>query len=524
MKGFFSLVLHYHLPFIKHPEYDYFYEENWLFEAVIESYVPLLMKLYALENEGVKFKLTCSLSPPLCEMLRDTELKEKLKNYVERLITLARKEESRLKNNPKFLKLAQFYGDRFKGIKDFIEKELNWDILEGYRRLKEKGAIEITTCGATHGLLPALRTVPEAVITQVRVAVKNFKKHFGFEPKGIWLPECGYYPEVEKILREFGIKFFFLDSHGLLYGKPFPKYGVYAPVETQEGLFAFAREPESSKQVWSAKEGYPGDPWYREFYRDIGFDLPIEEVKNFINPDGTRTYTGIKYYRITGNVSLGEKEPYEPSKALERAREHADHYHFCLDKRIDYVKGIINRKPLIVAPFDAELFGHWWFEGNDFIYYLMRNFNKYKVIEATTPSEYLEKEKDFPKSQPAVSSWGDKGYFDVWVNAKNDWIYPYLHDMALILNGIKRGKQFKGKERILNQMLRELLLAQSSDWSFLITTGTAGNYPIRRLKEHISNFYKLKEMLEGKVNEEFLGKLERKNSIFQEIDFWKDWG
>ncbi|WP_457681504.1 glycoside hydrolase family 57 protein [Thermovibrio sp.] len=525
MKGYFTLVLHHHLPFVKHPEYDYFHEENWLFEAVSEVYVPLIKVFRKLREERVKVKAVVSLTPPLCEMLSDPLLKRKFEKFLERSIELAYKEVERTKGEPKLNALAKMYLERFKEVLKSYQ-ELSGEVLKAYGELQSEGVLEIITCGATHGLLPALQSVPESVRTQIRVAVKNYEKHFGSLPKGIWLPECGYYPEVEKELKRFGIERFYLDTHGLLFGKPTPKYGVYSGVKTLRGLFAFGRDQESTRQVWSAKEGYPGDPWYRDFYRDIGFDLPLDYVKPYINPDGTRTYTGFKYHRITGEVDLGKKEIYDREKALERVKVHSENFHFNRAKQVEYLKGVLGIKPLIVAPFDAELFGHWWFEGPQFLYHLFKAFDRYRVIEPITSGEYLERERELPVSQPTTSSWGDRGYFDVWVNGENDWIYYHLTAMALKLNGYKeKFSPTPFNTRILNQMLRELLLAQSSDWPFLITTKTAREYAERRLKEHITNFKWLSEALErGKVEEEKLRKVEEKNSIFQEINFWEDWG
>ncbi|RUM90912.1 MAG: DUF1957 domain-containing protein [Thermovibrio sp.] len=525
VKGYFFLFLHHHLPFVKHPEYEYFQEEYWLFEAISETYIPLLQNFFKLRDQGVNFRVTLSLSPPLCEMLSDPLLKEKFRKYIQRTLELCEKEIRRTEGSPTFNKLARFYKERFESVRDFYES-YGGNIIRAYKELSDDGFIEIITCGATHGLLPALQPVKEAVRTQIKVAVKNYKKHFGKGPKGIWLPECGYYPDVEEVLREFGIDFFLLDSHGLLYGKPFPKFGVYSPVYTPKGRIALGRDPESSKQVWSSKEGYPGDPWYRDFYRDVGFDLPLDYVSPYINPDGSRTYTGIKYYRITGDVDLGKKEPYIRERALERTKVHAEHFHFCRDKQSEYLKEAMGREPLIVAPFDAELFGHWWFEGPEFLYNLFKNFEKFKVIKPVLLREYLENYPKNPKSQPAVSSWGDRGYFDVWVNGKNDWVYYHLIGMAKTLNRLRKNVERNERNtRVLTQMLRELLLAQSSDWTFLITTGTASTYAENRLKEHISNFEALRKMVEeGEFEVGNLRKLEEKNSIFKELSFWEDWG
>ena len=525
MKGYWIPVLHSHLPYVKHPEYDYFLEEHWLFEAITETYIPLLMNLKRLEDENIDFRLTTSVTPPLAEMLADEYLRNQYEKYLQKLIELTEKEINRTKGDPIFNKLAHFYNKRLNAIHDFYNGFLNQNVINGYKYFKDKGKLELITCGATHGFLPLLSVNESAVETQIRLAVETHEKHFGEKPKGIWLPECAYYKDLDKILSKYGIEFFFLDSHGIVFGKPAPKYGVFAPIYTPEGVAAFGRDPESSKQVWSSKEGYPGDPNYRDFYRDIGFDLDFDYIKPYISPDGVRVYTGIKYYKITGDVDLADKQPYDPDIAQSRAVEHAKHFHWARDKQLEHLSKLMDRTPIVVSPYDAELFGHWWFEGIDFLYYLFKEIDTHKQFKAITPLEYL---KEFPTNQvvdPSPSSWGDKGYYEVWLNSGNDWIYRHLHYMADVMEEFS--SKYKNetdilKIRALNQMLRELLLAQSSDWAFLMTTETAREYATKRTKEHIYNFLKLKEMLENNnIDDGFLGWLEYKNGIFDNIDFRK---
>jgi 1,4-alpha-glucan branching enzyme len=515
------LTLHSHLPFVKHPEYDYFLEEQWLFEAINECYIPLLKVMKRLDDESISFKLTTSMTPPLCEMLADPVLMNKYEKYLNKQLTLAQKEVDRTRNDSRFASVAQFYLENFESIRDFFYNFLNKNILNGYKYFKNKNKLEIITCAATHGFLPLMEVNTTAVKAQISIAVNNYIKHFGDSPKGIWLPECAYYSGLEYILADFGIRYFFLDAHGVLYGIPRPKYGVFAPVYTKNGVAAFARDISSSKQVWSAEEGYPGDYYYRDFYRDIGYDLDFDYIKDYISPDGVRVFTGFKYYRITGKNA--NKEPYDRNRALEKVREHAGHFVHERYYQLKRLSELIDRKPIVVSPYDAELFGHWWFEGPEFLYYVFKYMHEGSEIKAISPIEYLN---EYPTNQVVdlnPSSWGDKGYYEVWLNGANDWIYRHLHYMAdKMVEYAKFYRNTKNPVRIrmLNQMARELLLAQSSDWAFLITTGTATNYAIKRTKEHIYNFLRLEDMLtKNYIDEEFLSKLERKNSIFIELDF-----
>ena len=514
-------MLHAHLPFVKHPEYEYFLEEQWLFEAISESYIPLLMNMKRLVDEDIDFRLTLSLSPPLLEMLSDAHLMDKYVHYLDRLIELSTKEIKRLKGDENFRPLAKFYKTRYGEIKAFYLEFLNCDVVAGFRYFNDLGKIEIITCCATHGLLPLLNVTPGTVEAQVSIAVESHLKYFGRQPDGIWLPECAYYEGLDGILDKYCIRYFFLDSHGLIHGSPVPRYGVYAPIYTDSGVAVFGRDLQSSRQVWSSEEGYPGDFYYRDFYRDAGFDLDFEYIKPYINPDGNRVFTGIKYHRITGRGEY--KEPYDPVIAMDRAKEHARHFCAARKRQVLTLGAFMNRPPVVVSPYDAELFGHWWFEGPDFLYYVFREIRNQDIIEALTPSEYL---KCCPENQvvsPCPTSWGDKGYYDAWLNKENDWMYRHLHHMAGKMESIATKYYDETDElnvRCLNQLSRELLLAQSSDWAFLITTNTAKEYSMKRLKEHIGNFNKLYEDLEsGGIDLRPLEQMENKNSIFEDLDF-----
>ncbi|MDR3347527.1 MAG: DUF1957 domain-containing protein [Helicobacteraceae bacterium] len=520
MKGYFALVLHSHLPFVKHPDHEYFLEEHWLFEAIIESYLPLLMNLDRLKREGVKVRLTLSLTPTLCEMLADYHLQEKFSLHLNKLIELSYKECDRLKSDPVYHDVAHFYRDRLERLRSFFHDELQSSVINGYRRFMEAGMLEIITCGATHGFLPLLSVNEQAVRVQLEVAARTHEKHLGARPRGIWLPECAYYDGLDKLLNQAGLEFFFLESHGVIYARPTPRFGLYAPIFTPSGVAAFGRDPDSSRQVWSSISGYPGDTDYRDFYRDIGYDLDFDYIKDYICPDGTRVFTGLKYHRITGQGEY--KEVYVPRNASAKALTHAQNFHFNREKQIEHLANYMDRPPLIVSPYDAELFGHWWFEGPEFIYHLFKQIQEHNIIEPITPGAYLD---IFPTNQmvhPSPSSWGKDGYFDVWINPQNDWIYRHLHRMADIMQNVAARFAREGNpliRRLLNQMNRELLLAQASDWAFLITTGTAVEYATKRTRAHIANFLRLNAMIDSSIDEGALNELECQNSLFEGISF-----
>lgn len=520
-KGYWCLQLHAHLPYVRHPEYPDFLEEDWLYEAISETYLPLLSVFEGLVKDNIDFRLTMTITPSLANMLADPLLQSRYYQRLNSHIEFVKKELWRTQNMSEFHPVAKMYDSHFKECKRIWEK-YNGNILNGFKELQDLGKIEIVTCCATHGFLP-LMAKKEAQKAQIRIACDDYERHFGRRPKGIWLAECAYYPAIDEILKEEGLRFFFLEAHGILYGTPRPKYGVFAPVYCKSGVAAFARDMETAHQVWSAESGYPGDPDYREFYRDLGYDLEYEYVKPYLHSDGIRRNMGIKYHRITGKVQLSDKQPYVPQWAKKKAADHAGNFLFNRTKQVQHLSEIMGKPPLVTSMYDAELFGHWWFEGPWFLDYLFRKmYYDQDVIKPITPVEYLDK---FPVNQvvtPAASSWGDKGYYEVWLNPSNDYIYRHLHKAEdRMIELAKKYPQAIGiTQRALNQMAKELLLAQSSDWAFIMTTGTMVEYAQKRTKDHILNFTNLYNQVNNNlIDENYLKDLENKDNIFPNLDY-----
>ena len=520
-KGYLCLVLHGHLPYVRHPEHENFLEEDWLYEAITETYIPLILAFERLVNDKIDFRITMTLSPSLISMLSDQLLEDRYLKHINKLIELARKEKERTRWQPEFQNLASMYLNEFSLARDTFLR-YNRNLVNAFKKFQDLGKLEIITCGATHGYFPLMDVCKESVRAQVKVAAAHYESVFGRRPRGIWLPECGYHPGHDEILKEAGIRYFFTDSHGILHGKPRPKYGVFAPVYCKgTGVACVARDLESSKQVWSSIEGYPGDYNYREFYRDIGFDLEYDYIKPYIHPDGVRINTGIKYYRITGPGN--NKEPYMPQIARNTAADHAGNFMFNRQKQVSYLYEFLGKKPLIVSPYDAELFGHWWYEGPSWLEFLIRKiaFDQDELSLTTVP-EYLEENPRNQVVTPSMSSWGWKGYSEMWLQGSNDWIYKHLHVASSRMTElVKKHPDVNGvMKRALNQALRELLLAQSSDWGFILGTGTHTEYAIRRTKDHLLRFNRLYEDIKGdSIDQNWLGDIEYKDNIFPNIDY-----
>lgn len=522
-KGFLSLVLHAHLPFVCHPEYDSFFEEIWLFEAITECYIPLIRMLERLDKDRIHYRLTLSLSPSLISMLSNELLQSRYLIHLNKQIELAEKEIIRTRHTPEYRQLARLYRRLYLDTLDIFSHQYDCNLLSAFQKFNKTGHLELMTCAATHGFLPLLNKSKASVRNQINTGVETFIAQLGFPPTGFWLPECGYYPGLEMYLKEAGINYFFVDTHGIHNASILPRNSVYAPLNCGNDVMAFARDPESSRQVWSSKEGYPGDYDYREYYSDIGFDLDMDYIAPYILDGHIRINTGIKYHRVTGPDL--PKEIYNPRQALYKAQCHARDFINKRQRQINRLSADMDRPPIIVSPYDAELFGHWWFEGPQWLEWVLRFADQdSNAVQTMSCSDYLKQVPSHQVATPSASTWGDQGYSNFWINETNDWIYPLLHkaaaDMETLVSALRGAKVSPLQERALNQALRSLLLAQASDWPFIMKTGTTVEYARKRITDHLARFnYLLDSIKQNAINERTLSALEVLDEVFPDVDF-----
>jgi 1,4-alpha-glucan branching enzyme len=518
--GYLILLLHAHLPFVRHPEHESFLEETWLFEAISETYLPLLRVLDSLENDQVPFRLVLSVSPTLITMLQDDLLQERYVRYAERTLELADRELSRTRDKPKLNRLAQMYRTLHEqNLQDFADK-YERDLVKGFDYHYKRGKLELMATAATHAYLPLYVQHPPAVRAQVQIGVETHAKVFGKAAKGFWLPEMGYAPGLEDYLLDQGISHTVVATHGLVFAEQPPAAGVYEPTLCPNGLAVFGRDHGSSNAVWSAEDGYPGDISYRDFYRDIGHDMPLDYIGPYLPEGHIRMNTGFKYHAITGKTD--QKALYDPDVAARKVQEHADNFLYNLQKRSERLSDLMEIPPVVTCPFDAELFGHWWFEGPQWLEAVIRKIAASEHLSLITPTEYLKDYPDHQVSTPAFSSWGTKGYSEVWMDGSNDWVHRHTHKaIERMAELIERYPSETGlRQRALNQAAREVLLSQASDWPFIMRAGTAVPYAVSRVKDHVANVAHVYEALrKGAIGTEWLTRVERQHNIFPDLDY-----
>ena len=515
-----NLILQAHLPYVRHLEYPKFLEENWLFESMNETYIPLLRMLERLDRDGVDFRLSICFSPTLSTMLTDPALQERFVEYMNGRIELGEKEKRRTSSEDtecyamavRYLEEAQRNLERF--------NELGGNILTGYRELHEKNRIELLTTAATHAYLPIYKEYPEAVNAQIVMGLRTHERIFGEPARGFWLPDCGYYPGLDELLADNGVSWCQLASHAVITAKDRSIYSGFKPVELPSGIHGFVRDWSITSLIWSSISGYPCDSDYRDFYRDIGYYLPIDYVRPYIHEPDVRVFTGFKYHAITGRTE--NKAYYSREKAMEKVALHVENFLYNIRRKGFAIGSAGIEDPVFNLCFDAELFGHRWYEGIEFLEGMMRKADSSDEFLFTTPTSIILSNGESEKLRVNESSWGTGGYSDTWIDGSNSWIYRHIFKAIERMGELTKRFPDQGslKGRFLNQACRELMLAMSSDWPCIMHDGTSVSYAEKRLRSHLGSFNVVySAMSRNTVNTEWLINAERSSEIFPDMDY-----
>jgi 1,4-alpha-glucan branching enzyme len=565
MFGYFVLVLHTHLPYVVgHGRWPH--GMDWLNEAASECYIPLLNVFNELRNEGVNFKVTINISPILAEQLASREFAEEFLQYLDMRINLAEEDEVEFKRTGRknLAKVAKFWKEFYSEIKRNFIDTYHTDLLSAFRSLQDSGHIEIITCAATHAYLPLL-ALDTSVQAQIKLAVKTHEKYFGRKPEGIWLPECAYRPAyrwkipveleqnltpteyerkgIEEFLSENGLKFFFVDTATLRGGKtigiyierfeglrrlweqfesqvkyrpeeeksPYEIYLVGSGKPEKKPVAVLTRDPKTGLQVWSGEWGYPGDAWYLDFHK-----------KKFPS--------GLRYWRVTNpKADLADKLEYEIEKVEERLEENSSHFVDLITATLKEHFDKTGKPGALTAPYDTELFGHWWFEGPRFLKKVFQKLNNSKLVKPATASESIENLTPTTVVSLPEGSWGEGGYHYIWLNKDTEWTWRHIYPDEFKMRELAKKFHNLNDEKLifmLKQLARELVLLQSSDWQFLISTISARDYAEMRVSLHHENFTRIAEIIErytstGELKCEdwnFVVECAQRDKVFDEID------
>ena len=525
----FVLALHSHLPYVlNHGRWPH--GSDWLSEAALDTYLPLLERLEELAAEGTPTPLTIGFTPVLANQLASPAFAREMEMFFTQRLAACDEAPAALRasGDAALVPLVDYWRSRLTRLRALFRR-IDANLVSAFRRLQEQGRLEIMGSAATHGYLPLLGR-DESIRLQLAVGQQEHRRLFGVAPVGCWLPECAYRPRgkwrgkkvrrgIEQHLADAGFRYFFTDAHLARAGSPLGAYGEIPlgaerfdaerhdpgsplPAEgrpraarspyrayrvsgrgVRPPVAALVRDPRSSMQIWSRHQGYPGDEWYLEFHK-------------------IRWPGGLKLWRVTGaTVDLGGKRAYEPPIAHERATGHASHFAHLLQS-LALQQADRGGDGVIVAPFDTELFGHWWFEGADFLaatYRALRGSGTAgEGVRAVTASQHLDAHPASAALQLAEGSWGANGDHTMWLNQRTAWTWDRLWPLEDAFWDVAPAALASAAARpVLAQAARELLLAQASDWQFIISTGAVVDYAERRFTLHCDDAERLIKALSG---------------------------
>ncbi|MFA6133884.1 MAG: 1,4-alpha-glucan branching protein domain-containing protein [Phycisphaerae bacterium] len=562
--GSFCLVLHGHLPYVlRHGIWPH--GEDWLYEAAAETYLPILAVIDECAFLNAPARITVGLTPVLLEQLSSEVFKDGLDHYLTDRIDRARQDHRDFvgMGNAHLAYLADRWVEIFERLAQQFHA-IKRDIAGAYAERARRGLVEILTSAATHAYLPLLYE-DSSIRAQLRAGLASSHRILGFKPTGMWLPECAYRgggqwnPPIawggkdnrialEYLVGDETINHFFLERH-LIEGSrsewvrnegwhrvgwdesaKYPARGwrsVNEPALVGSDGFgpgpvaAFGRDAQVCEQVWSGSIGYPADGSYLEFHKRHG------------------ARRGLRYWKVTNAKSgLGEKEMYYPDDVTPKVFAHAQHFCNVIRQRLwDYRKAT-GRYGVVVASFDAELFGHWWFEGPQFLRDVILTLNADPDVDLSTSEEFLKNNPPDKTVSLPEGSWGDGGDHRVWTNEKVNWMWDIEYRCEANFGKMtfelpwQKDKQI---EELLKKAARELLLLQASDWQFVVTRGQAIDYGIKRFMLHVSRFETLIDLCEKLGHDStYLGRLnlverhevddaDLHDIIFPhiELDWWK---
>ena len=461
-----ALVLHAHLPWVRHDDTEAF-EERWLFEVITECYLPLLAVCDGLARDGFPGSLALSLSPTLLTMLRDAALRARFEKHVAKLTATLTAAQGRL--DARFHPALRHHARRLDAAWAMWSR-LHGDLPAAFDAHRRTGRLSLWTSAAPHPLLPLWADRRWFLDLALDRAIALHRNVFGDNPAGLWLPECAVAPGVPEALTAHGVTVSVLETHGVLHATPRPSRGIAWPVRDASGVVFAGRDPHAATAVWSREVGYPGAPPYQDFASDLGHG-PWE---HFTAPDGAPLRTGLGVFAVTDRRG-GPKSPYDPDAAVTTAHEHARAF---VADRLRALDG----EGISVCPFDAELFGHWWAEGPHFLDGVLRACAAQGLPAVALDRADVLSRHDLETVRVASSTWGRGGHLAAWLEGVGGGMARDLDAMARALEsaGVNRAPEAR----------EELLAASASDWPFLLNGGGAPHYARRRFDAHREAFWR----------------------------------
>jgi 1,4-alpha-glucan branching enzyme len=501
MNGYLGLILTGHVPYLRASGRDP-HGEDALHETIAQAIVPTLNTLLDLREMGLRPSIGLAYSPVLLEQLGDNVVQKHFVVWLEQWIDRVGQQLLRWESEGEahHVYLARFYLDWAEGVLRSFVGRYSRNLVAALRELCAGGQIEPLAGPATHAYLPLLGRA-ESLQAQIDLGVFSCTRHLGRRPRGFWLPECGYAPSLDAPLLASGLRYIVVDPTSL---RDIPDITHLRPRWMRPRRLAlFARDEPAMEQIWSPDLGYLDDPLYRAPRRD--------------------TRSGLALWR---NGDAGAAEAlYDPYDAFLRAQEHAAHWATYLSAELEAFGARHDRPGIAIVPLDAELIGRRWFEGAAWLRALLELVADHPTIASTAPAAYLRAYRPRQGAAPREGSWGQAGDHRAWGGRAAMPLWQAIDESEERLAQLaRRHPQAHGdRERVLTQALRELLLAQSSDWALLLNQGAAGDEPLRRTAQHLRRCEQLCALAEQETLSEndraFLEQVEEEDNPFPYLNY-----
>ena len=493
---------------------------NSLYESISNVYVPLLRMVERLEADNIPCRFGLVLPPVLCNLLSDEEIQNNYLEYLGNRLELGKKELQRNADSEDIIKLINNEIEEIDCLRLDFENKYKKNLIPVFADFMRKGYIELLGTTGTELYMPHYVDLKEVISAQIECGLHAYRQCFGTVPEGFWLSDFGYTPGIDKIIRAYGYTYTILDARSVLLAETMPSSGIFYPSRTDNSLVIFARDKSTDYELFN-DDGFVLNPVYRNQNRDIGYDLPLDELSPMLSEDNIRYSTGFKYWNR--NYDDDTQNIYIPEEAKEQAKKDAKAF---IIKRID----ILNRASELlpnnsfvtnVFTLDAKKTFGKWYETIDWLEAIFRYAKEYNLTVNTCDKQCSE-QYSLEKISPYYSSGFGAGYGENLLSSKNCWMMRYIHKACeRMIDLSDRFSNDTGlKTRLLNLGAKELMLAQSSNLSKMINHSEFPEYAEIRFKDSINAFTAVFDSLgSNTVSTEWLTTLEAKDSVFPWMNY-----
>lgn len=495
-------------------------QNNILFSAMTQTYIPLLNMMNRLRDEKISFKIGLVLCPAICESFSDEEIINQYIEHLDNLITLGKKEIARCKKN-EYIDQAQSCLDHIEKTKtDFTEKYSS-DLLSAFKSLAKDDYIELIPTAATYAYLPHYADFIEALNAQVETGLFSHKHFFGSAGEGFWIPHAAWDRNLEWVIRSYGVNYTILDARSILFAKKAPETGIFTPVRCRNSLVVFGKDPDIDEEIFG-EEGFCKNQCYRWQERDIGFDLPQKEIASFFGKNDARIETGFKYWAIA-DEDEENLVPYNKDEAAEQTVKDALSFYENKNERLEKACELLDGKDAsLVCVINARMLGQKWHEGIQWLENVIRCIDSKKGFELAHCKDLIANQFELEKIEPYPCSSNGLGYGEDMLSNANSWMIRYTRKATerMIDLADRFPSESSLKERLLNMAAKQVLLAQSGNWQEMINEGNMPDFVEGQFKDEILSFTKVFDSLASNtVSTEWLTGCEQKNKIFPWLNY-----